>query len=142
MRSVPATGNVIPFRRPAGLPPSPMAQTGGWAGRGQPSPTSARIRARVDQRSLMDAVYATGTLAVAAADRETKLIASRLQVYGFLTIEEVGEDENLRRLRPSEAIRARAERPWLLSKASYGAGLPVTIPAADDFLFEPAGRPA
>jgi len=142
MRSVPAADNVIPFRRPVGLPPSPMAGTVGWAGREQSSPSPARIRSRADQRSLMDAVYAAGTLAVAAADRETKLTASRLQVYGFLTIEEVGEDESFRRLRPSEAIRARAERPWLLSKASYGASLPVTIPAADDFLFEPAGRPA
>jgi hypothetical protein len=84
----------------------------------------------------MDAVYATGTLAVAAGDRETKLIAARLQVYGFLSIEEIEADGALRRLRPSEAIRARPERPWRVTKASYGVSLAVTIPAIDDFLFE------
>ncbi|HJE26002.1 MAG TPA: hypothetical protein K8W01_20330 [Methylorubrum populi] len=126
MRSV--ADNVIPFRRPAPTPT--LARDGG------------RSRSRADQRSLMDAVYATGSIPVAAGDRETKLIASRLQVYGFLTIEELDEDGTLRRLRPSEAIRARSERPWRLSKASYGAGLSVTIPTVDDFLFEPAGLPA
>jgi hypothetical protein len=93
----------------------------------------------------MDSVYATGSLSVAAGDRETKLIAARLQVYGFVLIEEIGADGTLRRLRPSEAIRARTESPWRLSKASYGAGagLAVTIPAVDDFLFDqPADRPA
>ncbi|MFD0936573.1 hypothetical protein ACFQ12_15500, partial [Methylobacterium trifolii] len=92
-----------------------------------------------EQRALMDAVYATGSLTVAAGDRDSKLTASRLQVYGFLTVEEVLEDGSLRRLRPSEAIRARAERPWRLSKPAYGGGLSVTIPPVDDFLFEPAG---
>lgn len=134
MRSVPGTENVIPFRRPATVRAG--GATGGFGGEGP------RSRARADQRSLMDAVYATGSLRVPAGDRETKLIASRLQVYGFLTIEEMGEDGSLRRLRPSEAIRARAERPWRLSKASYGASLAVTIPTVDDFLFEPAGMPA
>ncbi len=133
MRSVAGTDNVIPFRRPA-----PVRTTG--FGDFEAGP---RSRARADQRSLMDAVYATGSLKVSAGDRETKLIASRLQVYGFLTIEEMGEDGSLRRLRPSEAIRARSERPWRLSKASYGGGasLAVTIPSVDDFLFEPAGMP-
>ena len=135
MRSVPGTDNVIPFRRPS--VPGQGALHGGFG----PVP-APRSRARADQRSLMDAVYATGSLRVPAGDRETKLIASRLQVYGFLTIEEMGEDGSLRRLRPSEAIRARSERPWRLSKAGYGASLAVTIPSVDDFLFEPAGMPA
>ena len=127
MRSGAASDNVIPFRRPAGF------RSQGGTGRIM----SARGSDRADQRSLMDAVYATGALVVAAGDRETKLVASRLQVYGFLAIEEVGEDGSLRRLRPSEAIRARPERPWRLAKASYGASLAVTIPTIDDFLFEP-----
>ncbi len=132
MRSVAGTDNVIPFRRPA-----PVRTTG--FGDFEAGP---RSRARADQRSLMDAVYATGSLRVPAGDRETKLIASRLQVYGFLIIEEMDEDGALRRLRPSESIRARAERPWRLSKASYGgANLAVTIPSVDDFLFEPTGMP-
>jgi len=135
MRSVAGTDNVIPFRRPA-----PVRTTGLSGFEPEAGP---RSRARADQRSLMDAVYATGSLRVPAGDRETKLIASRLQVYGFLTIEEMDEDGSLRRLRPSEAIRARAERPWRLSKASYGGStsLAVTIPSVDDFLFEPAGMP-
>ena len=133
MRSVAAADNVIPFRRPAGLPSGSPGATGSGRSRGQ---------ARAEQRNLMDLVYATGTFILAADDRETKLVASRLQVYGFLVIEEIGEDGTLRRLRPSEAIRARLDRPWRLSKASYGASLAVTIPAIDDFLFEPSGMPA
>ncbi len=135
MRSVPGTDNVIPFRRPVAARPGAIASGFGAV-------EAPRSRARADQRSLMDAVYATGSLRVPAGDRETKLIASRLQVYGFLTIEEMGEDGALRRLRPSEAIRARSERPWRLSKAGYGASLAVTIPSVDDFLFEPTGLPA
>lgn len=117
--------NVVPFRRPGSRGPAPaqVAQ-------------SALAARRTDQRALMDAVYATGTLAVAAGDRDTKLIASRLQVYGFLLVEEVAASGETRRLRPSEAIRASTERPWRVSKASYGAGSAVTIPAIDDFLFD------
>ena len=132
MRSVQVVDNVVPFRRPAGLP---------QPGRSGLSGMPASGRARADQRNLMDIVYGSGSFVLAAEDRETKLVASRLQVYGFLVIEEIGEDGDLRRLRPSEAIRARAERPWRLSKASYGAGLAVTIPAADGFLFEPSAMP-
>ncbi|MET0257907.1 MAG: hypothetical protein ABW179_04935 [Methylobacterium sp.] len=136
MRSAAATDNVIPFRRPAGLLAAGAARSAESVALG------ARGRERAHQRSLMDAVYATGTLMLAADDRDTKLVASRLQVYGFLTIEEVGADGAMRRLRPSEAIRARSERPWRLSKASYGASLAVSIPSVDDFLFETAGMPA
>ena len=121
-----AVSNVVPFRRP--IP----AQA--------PGEREARNRRRSEQRSLLDAVYATGSMVVAAEDRATKLTASRLQVYGFLAIEEVREDGTTRRLRPSEAIRARGERPWRLSKPSCGAS--VTIPSLDGFLFESAGQPA
>ncbi|WP_336486855.1 hypothetical protein [Methylobacterium nigriterrae] len=127
-----ATDNVVPFRRTA-VPGAAARQAGFREG---------QAKRRSDQRALMDALYATGSLAVAAGDRDTKLTASRLQVYGFLAIEEVGQDGSLRRLRPSEAIRARPERPWRLTKASYGASLAVTIPAVDDFLFDKAGVPA
>ena len=119
-----AVSNVVPFRRP--IP----AQA--------PGEREARNRRRSEQRSLLDAVYATGSMIVAAEDRGLKLTASRLQVYGFLAIEEVGEDGRMRRLRPSEAIRARSERPWRLSRASRGVSLSVPIPAVDGFLFEMA----
>lgn len=132
MRSVPVADNVIPFRRPGG-----QARTG----RPVVGPGAGQARVRAEQRGLMDLVYATGTFILGADDSDTKLVASRLQVYGFLVIEEIGEDGSLRRLRPSEAIRARPERPWRLSKASYGASLAVTIPTVDAFLFEPDGLP-
>lgn len=120
-----AVSNVVPFRRPV------PAQA--------PGEREARSRRRSEQRALLDAVYATGSMVVAAEDRGLKLTASRLQVYGFLAIEEVGEDGLVRRLRPSEAIRARSERPWRLSKPASGAS--VTIPSLDGFLFEMAGQP-
>jgi hypothetical protein len=135
MGSVPATmDNVVPFRRAARLPQAASI-----------APQASVAARRSEQRALMDAVYATGSLSVAAGDRETKLIAARLQVYGFLLVEEIAADGAPRRLRPSEAIRARTDCPWRLSKASYGAGasLAVTIPAVDGFLFDqPAGLPA
>ena len=123
-----ASENVVPFRRIAAA--------------GRPAPFQGGMREgqaqrRSEQRALMDAVYAAGSLALAAGDRETKLVASRLQVYGFLCIEEVHEDGTMRRLRPSEAIRARSERPWRLSRPAYGFS--VSIPHVDDFLFEPVG---
>ena len=129
--------NVVPFRRPGAA--GPRAVLGRFLG--EDGARESQIRRRSEQRSLMDAVYAGGSLAVAAGDRETKLTASRLQVYGFLTIEEMGEDGAFRRLRPSEAVRARPDRPWRLSKPALGR-YRVTIPAADDFLFEPAGQHA
>ena len=110
-------GNVVPFRRGQGR---------GW------TPSAGRS----DQRGFMDAVYAVGSLPVAAEDRETKLMASRLQVYGFVVVDEVSADGTLRRLRPSEAIRVGRERPWRVSKSSLEASRSVTIPVADRFLFE------
>ena len=127
MRSVAlqVENNVVPFRRLGGRTPSLDL-----------APNPALAARRGDQRALMDVVYATGSLAVAAGDRETKLIASRLQVYGFLIVEEIGENGESRRLRPSEAIRAGTDRPWRVSKAAYGGGQAVTIPAVDHFLFD------
>ncbi|MGH1575451.1 hypothetical protein ACRAWG_38550 [Methylobacterium sp. P31] len=121
-----AVSNVVPFRRAI-----PVAA---------PGEREARNRRRSEQRSLLDAIYATGSMIVAAEDRATKLTASRLQVYGFLAIDEVNEDGTMRRLRPSEAIRARSERPWRLSKPACGAS--VTIPSLDGFLFDAGGQPA
>lgn len=126
-----ASDNVVPFRRPA---KTPAAILGDGVREGQ-------IRRRSEQRGLMDAVYAGGSLLVAAEDRETKVTASRLQVYGFLGIEEVLEDGTRRRLRPSESVRAKGDRPWRLTKPAFGA-LAVTVPAIDDFLFEPTGHRA
>ncbi|GJD48483.1 hypothetical protein OPKNFCMD_1204 [Methylobacterium crusticola] len=139
MRSVASEAdNVVAFRPRA---PRGAGSHGGSAGF-DAAPSAGLAAARRDQRSLMDTVYEAGSLPVAAGDRETKLLASRLLVYGFLAIDEVGEDGTARRLRPSEAVRAGRERPWRLSKASRGASLAVSIPAVDGFLFEPAGLPS
>ncbi|MCJ2011366.1 hypothetical protein [Methylobacterium sp. J-076] len=123
-----AVSNVVPFRRAATRPPMGEREAG--------------LRRRGEQRVLMETVYALGTMVVAADDRETKLTASRLQVYGFVIIEELGEDGRGRRLRPSEAIRGRTDRPWRLSKPALATA--VTIPSLDGFLFEsePFGQPA
>ena len=73
-----------------------------------------------DQHHFLDAVYAAGSLPVAADDRSTKVIATRLTIFGFVTIDEVQGDGTVRRLRPSEAVHASA-RPWQVSKPSHRA---------------------
>jgi hypothetical protein len=72
-----------------------------------------------DQKSLMDAVYGSGSLPIQAEDRAAKVMASRLQVYGFVAIEEIRPDGTARRLRPSESIHAALDRPWRVSKPSW-----------------------
>ncbi len=130
-------GTVVPFRRSRAVP---IPTAGAFDHDLGPGPAVAA--ARRDQRRLMDTVYEAGSLPVAAGDRATKLLASRLQVYGFLTIEEVAEGRRARRLRPSEAVRATLDRPWRLSRSSCGVSLSVPIPARDGFLFEPTAHPA
>ena len=76
-----------------------------------------------DQKGLLDAVYACGSLAVPAEDRATKQLAARLQIYGFVTLDEVQPDGSARRLRPSEAVEASSARPWRVSKPSFAASL-------------------
>lgn len=112
-------GNVVPFRK----------RSGSFGG-------GAPMSRYSDQRGFLDAVYSSGSIPVAAEDRDTKLMASRLQVYGFVIVDEVSADGTLRRLRPSEAIRVGRDRPWRVSKSSLEATRAVSIPAADRFLFE------
>jgi hypothetical protein len=85
---------------------------------------------RRDQKSLMEAVYTAGSLPVQADDGETKLMASRLQIFGFVVIEQIEADGTLRRLKPSEAVEAKLARPWRISKPSI-AGLAAGRPDAD-----------
>src|SRR5688500_4026896 len=75
---------------------------------------------RRDQKNLMEAVYSAGSLPVGADDRGTKAMAARLQLFGFVVIEEVAADGSTRRLRSSEAIDASPARPWRVSKPSAG----------------------
>jgi hypothetical protein len=72
-----------------------------------------------DQKGLLDTVYTNGSFVVAADDRETKMIASRLQIFGFLNIAEIRMDGSARVLRPSEAAAASLTRPWRLSRPSF-----------------------
>lgn len=82
--------------------------------RGAWSPAASRL----DQRSLMEAVYAAGSLPVAGDDRSTKVMATRLTIFGFVVIDEVQADGTARRLRASEAVRP-SPRPWRVSKARH-----------------------
>jgi hypothetical protein len=74
---------------------------------------------RLDQRSLMEAVYAAGSLPVAAGDWPTKSLATRLTIYGLVVIDEVQADGSTRRLRASEAAATAMERAWRVSKPSF-----------------------
>jgi hypothetical protein len=82
-----------------------------------------------DQKSLMDAVYSAGSIPVGAEDLSTKRMAARLQVLGFFDVSEISGDGSLRRLRPSEAMRADDARPWRIAKPDFGI---VTLPGAGD----------
>jgi hypothetical protein len=81
-----------------------------------------------DQKALLDAVYTAGSLPIGAGDLSTKRMAARLQILGFLQVDEVAHDGGLRRLLPSETVRADGERPWRVSR-----------PKNHSF-FSPAGR--
>ena len=83
-----------------------------------PGPRAAASR-KQDQKGLLDTVYTSGSLVVAADDRDTKMIASRLQIFGFLNIAEVMMDGSIRSLKPSEAATTSLVRPWRLSRPSF-----------------------
>jgi hypothetical protein len=98
-----------------------------------PGPRSA-LSPRRDQRSLMEAVYTAGSLPIAAEDRDTKAMATRLTIFGFVVLDEVQADGTARRLRPSEAIYASTERPWRVSRPSSRYALR-ELPESDLDLF-------
>src|SRR5918994_3339776 len=98
-----------------------------------PGPRSACPRR--DQRSLMDAVYTAGSLPIAADDRATKAMATRLTIFGFVVIDEVQADGMGRRLRPSEAFHASTALPWRVSKPSGSYRMDDAIPETDEDLF-------
>jgi|SRR4051794_8316179 hypothetical protein len=88
-----------------------------------------------DQRSLMDAVYAAGSLPIAAGDRATKVMATRLTIFGFVVIDEIQADGSARRLRPSEAFHASTTYPWRVSKPSGRYRLAEEWPESDREVF-------
>lgn len=83
----------------------------------------------------MDAVYAVGSLPIAADDRATKDMATRLTIFGFVVIDEMQADGTARRLRPSEAFRACTANPWRVSKPSGRYRVDDDLPASDRDLF-------
>ena len=90
---------------------------------------------RCDQKSLMDAVYAAGSLPIEAGGRATKAMATRLTIFGFVVIDEVQADGLARRLRPSEAFHASTALPWRVSKPSGRYRMDDAIPETDEDLF-------
>lgn len=83
----------------------------------------------------MDAVYAAGSLPVAADDRATRDMATRLHIFGFVVIDEVLSDGTVRRLRPSEAFQSAARHPWRVSKPSSRYRVDDDWPETDRELF-------
>jgi len=75
-------------------------------------------------KSLMERVYASGSLSLRADDRATKAAAAMLQALGFLVIEEVLADGTPRRLGRGEARQAM-DRPWRLSKPAFSGQIGV-----------------
>jgi hypothetical protein len=75
-------------------------------------------------RSLMERIYAAGSLSIRADDRATKMAAIMLQALGFLVIEEILADGTPRRLNRGEARQAM-DRPWRLSKPAFSGTIGV-----------------
>lgn len=76
-------------------------------------------------KTLIERIYAAGSLPVQADDVATKMAAAMLQRLGFLVIEEISADGTLRLLGPGETRQALS-RPWRLSKPAFSGefGLP------------------
>ena len=69
-------------------------------------------------KSLMERIYAAGSLPVRADDLATKTAALMLQRLGFLVIEEVLADGTPKTLGRGE-IRQAMNRPWRLAKPAF-----------------------
>jgi hypothetical protein len=76
-------------------------------------------------KSLVERIYAAGSLPVRADDVATKAAAVMLQALGFVVIEEILADGTPRRLQRGEA-RKVMDRPWRLLKPAFAgeAGVP------------------
>ena len=76
-------------------------------------------------KSLLERIYAAGSLAIRTDDIATKTAAMMLQALGFLVIEEILADGTPRRLQRGEARKAM-DRPWRLLKPAFSgeAGIP------------------
>jgi hypothetical protein len=69
-------------------------------------------------KSLMEAVYSAGSLAVGADETALKAAAMMLQALGFLVVDEILADGSARRLGRGQARHA-LHRPWRLSRPAF-----------------------
>ena len=76
------------------------------------------VAAQHHPKSLMERIYAAGSLPVRADDLATKTAALMLQRLGFLVIEEVLADGTPKPLGRGEA-RGAMDRPWRLAKPAF-----------------------
>ncbi len=92
MRFESSTATVIPFpgRRSMGAPAS-------------------------EPKDLLETVYTSGAMPVAASDRATKAAVARLHLFGFFVVEEV-RAEGARPMLPSETARLDLTHPWRISR--------------------------
>ncbi|MCG7393267.1 hypothetical protein MHY87_10155 [Microvirga sp. ACRRW] len=81
-----------------------------------------RAGVRHHPKTILERVYAAGSLAVGADDVATKTACLILQAFGFLVIEEVLADGTPRLLQKGEARKAM-DRPWRLSKPAFSGEL-------------------
>ncbi|WP_445505275.1 hypothetical protein [Microvirga sp. G4-2] len=73
-------------------------------------------------KTLIERIYAAGSLSVRADDVATKMAATMLQRLGFLVIEEISADGIPRPLQKGETRKAM-DRPWRLSKPAFSGVL-------------------
>ena len=76
-------------------------------------------------KTILERIYAAGSLTVRADDVATKMAAVTLQALGFLVVEQILADGTPQMLKRGQARQAM-DRPWRLSKPAFSgqAGVP------------------
>lgn len=74
-----------------------------------------------EPKSLLETVYSAGSLLVRADDRPARMVAATLARFGFLVVDEICPDGEVRRLEPGVAGMAARGHPWRVSKPDLGA---------------------
>jgi hypothetical protein len=68
-----------------------------------------------EPKSLLERVYTEGSLLVRADDRSARTVAAMLGRLGFLILDEIGPEGDVRRLTPAETSLG-SKNPWRVSK--------------------------
>ena len=84
----------------------------------------ARPQASAAPKTILERVYAAGSLALPVDDRATRTAALMLQALGLVVIEEVLANGSSRRLERGKA-RAAMDRPWRLAKPAFSGEIGV-----------------